>query len=344
MQRPGTTSTSSKADGGPLAKRRKVDESQKTSMELLQERKEMLKRQERKEMLKRLEGRNSGANSSNNSGSTSRSSPPLPPAPRPSISAKPTKVPDSASKKDVQKPMSYRERLAAAMVAESEKKLTPAGGITHKATVVVEKKKLWQQKHAEEVRKKLAGVPATGGKASDPAVKLAEEGVKPAASKKGLDVTGRAVGTGGKNGASRGGGIGAGNGTNSNGRKLSVAPESTLSSKGKIPDKGRSGMADASLKRKRENSPKSGYRSYGDSRGSLYGNSKGRNGSSASKRYAPRLDSYEEDDPDDDFVVNDEDDDDGFVRDKIGSKRYSLHKAPISFFFSFDGAYNVLEW
>ncbi|KAG0642675.1 hypothetical protein HOY80DRAFT_602060 [Tuber brumale] len=291
MSRDTTTKvvTSSKPDINSI-KRRRTEEVLKSSLELLKERKELLQRK-------------SGGVSTNTS--TAVSNPTSKVALSRLSTGTATARPGSGIKAaeaakpvvEAPKPMSYRERMAAALQAGTEKK-PAAGTITHKARPLVKEKKAWQLKLEGQSEGKGADTTAgrnskspgvSGGEKAASTSKKTADIAKPATKKPSNGTNGSANGVGGANGA--------------NGRKSSVGNSATSSLKGKDKDRGK--LLEAGMKRKRESPPpKSGYSSYSRNKYSTN-----------HKRYgAPRLDSYEEDDPDDDFVVNDEDEDDAYGR------------------------------
>ncbi|RPB02355.1 hypothetical protein L873DRAFT_453687 [Choiromyces venosus 120613-1] len=295
--------TSSKPDINSV-KRRKTEEASKSSLELLKERKEFLQRKSGGITT----STSTAASSSTSKGAPLRLSTGTTTA-RPSSGVKSAEVAKPAV--EVPKPISYRERIAAAMQAGAEKK-PAAGTITHKVRPLVKEKKAWQLKLEGHVEGKGADTTA-GRNSKSPGVSGGEKAASN--SKKMADVVKSATkkSSNGTNGSTNG--VGSANGAN--GRKSSIGNGSMSSMKGKEKDKSRA--SEALLKRKRESPPpKSGYSSYSRDKYSIN-----------RKRYgAPRLDSYEEDDPDDDFVVNDEDDeDDAYGRgggySSFAKKRYS---------------------
>ncbi|PWW79229.1 hypothetical protein C7212DRAFT_154808 [Tuber magnatum] len=287
MSRDGTTKvvTSSKLDINS-AKRRKTEEVPKSSLELLKE---------RKELLQRKSGGVATSTSTAMSSFTSKAAPPRSSTSttttRPSSGIKTAEAAKPAV--EAPKPMSYRERMAAALQAGAEKK-PAAGTITHKARPLVKEKKAWQLKLEGQGEGKGADTTA-GRNSKSPGVSGGEKGAS--TSKKMADAAKPVMrkSSNGTNGSANG--VGSANGAN--GRKSSVGNGTMSSLKGKDKDKGK--PLEAGIKRKRESPPpKSGYSSYSRNKYSTN-----------HKRYgAPRVDSYEEDDPDDDFVVNDEDDED----------------------------------
>ncbi|CUS08642.1 unnamed protein product [Tuber aestivum] len=277
--------TSSKPDINST-KRRKTEEVPKSSLALLKERKELLQRK-------------SGGVATSTSIAMSSSSSKAGPlrlstgtaTARPGSGTKTTEAAKPAA--EAPKPMSYRERMAAALQAGAEKK-PAAGTITHKARPLVKEKKAWQLKLEGQGEGKGADTTAgrsskspgvSGGEKAAPTSKKMADVSKPAMKKSSNGTNGSANGVGSANGA--------------NGRKSSVGNGTMSSLKGKDKDRGK--PLEAGTKRKRESPPpKSGYSSYSRNKYSTN-----------HKRYrGPRPDSYEEDDPDDDFVVNDEDDED----------------------------------
>lgn len=268
-------------------KRRKTEEVPKSSLELLKE---------RKELLQRKSGGVTASTSTTISSSANKVAPPRlstgTATARPGSGIKTAEAAKPAA--EAPKPMSYRERMAAALQAGAEKK-PAAGTITHKVRPLVREKKAWQLKLEGQGEGKGADTTASrnskspgvsgGEKAASTSKKMADV-AKPMTKKSSNGTSGPTNGIGSANGA--------------NGRKSSLGNSSTSSLKGKDKDRGKP-LLEAGVKRKRESPPpKSGYSSYSRNKYSTN-----------HKRYgAPRLDSYEEDDPDDDFVVNDEDDED----------------------------------
>jgi len=288
MSRDSTTKvvTSSKPEINPV-KRRKTEEVPKSSLELLKE---------RKELLQRKSGGVTASTSITISGSAGKVAPPrLSVGAATARSSSGIKTAEAAKPvAEAPKPMSYRERMAAALQAGAEKK-PAAGTITHKARPLVKEKKAWQLKLEGQGEGKGADTAASRNSKS-PGVSGGEKAAS--TSKKMTDFT-KSVTKKSSNGITGStNGIGSANGAN--GRKSSVGNSSMSSLKGKDKDRGKP-MLEAGVKRKRESPPpKPGYSSY--SRNKISTNHK--------RHGAPRLDSYEEDDPDDDFVVNDEDDED----------------------------------
>jgi len=294
MSRDSTTKvvTSSKPDINPV-KRRKTEEVQipKSSLELLKE---------RKELLQRKCGGVTASTSTTISGSASKVAPPrlstVAATARPGSGIKTAEAAKPVA--EAPKPMSYRERMAAALQAGAEKK-PAAGTITHKARPLVKEKKAWQLKLEGQGEGKGVDTAASRNSKS-PGVSGGEKAAS--TSKKTADVVKSVTkkSSNGTNGSTNG--IGSANGAN--GRKSSIGNGSMSSSKGKDKNRGKP-LLEAGVKRKRESPPsKPGYSSYPRNKYSTN-----------HKRYgAPRLDSYEEDDPDDDFVVNDEDEDDAYGR------------------------------
>ncbi|CAZ79905.1 unnamed protein product [Tuber melanosporum] len=289
MSRDTTTKvvTSSKPDINSI-KRRKTEEVPKSSLELLKE---------RKELLQRKSGGVTTSTSTAVSNSTSKVAPPR--LSTGAATARPgSGIRTAGTAKPVAeapKPMSYRERMAAALQAGAEKK-PAAGTITHKARPLVKEKKAWQLKLEGQGEGKGADTMA-GRNSKSPGVSGGEKAAS--TSKKTADIA-KPVTKKSSNGAN-GSANGVGSANGANGRKSSIGNGVMSSLKGKDKDRGK--HLEAGMKRKRESPPpKSGYSSYSRNKYSTN-----------HKRYGygpPRPDSYEEDDPDDDFVVNDEDDED----------------------------------